>query len=338
MGKQWFEVRDMDRFLRDHPGAIIVRVEREIGFVLVDVPPNQLSAMALHPCVKRTHPYELKRPFILPFSFQGPQETLDEVLLQIRAKQVHDQGFLGRGVLLAAGDTGIDTTHPDLRGFAMEARDFTISRNTRDIIGHGTTVSHEILTVAPKARLFFGKVFADNQPGASDEDIMEFLDECVRQKVRVANLSLGSNYPSDGNDPLSRKVDSVVKKGVLVIMANGNNGNWSPTGSPAASRLGMSVGAVDKFDKLASFSTDGPTADGRKKPEAYAPGVNIVMARARGTTMGEIVDENHIAAPGTSFSAPPTTGLAGLMLQANPKLTPAELKDIIVRGEDPIGR
>jgi len=340
MGKQWFEVRDLDAFLKAVPADQVVRVYRHLDLVLVDLPDAALSALVVHPEVVRVYTHRRYQPLVYPLGpIPGiPDETMEEVNAQIRVTSLHAEGLQGKGILVAAGDTGIDVTHPFFKGKQVEAMDFSGSGNTEDRVGHGTAVSYQILCVAPQTRLFFGKVFPDGQQGAPDEAIFDFLEECVRRGVKAANLSLGSSFPSDGRDPLSREVDSVAQRGCLVVIANGNSGNRAPTGSPAAARLGLAVGAVDKFDCLAFFSTDGPTADGRKKPEAYAPGVNIIMARARGTSMGEAKDERYISAPGTSFAAPPTTGLIALLLEKQPSLTPARLKELIIKGEDPIIR
>jgi serine protease AprX len=87
------------------------------------------------------------------------------------------------------------------------------------------------------------------------------------------------------------------------------------------------VGACNNQDAVASFSARGPTADGRTKPDVLLPGVDIVSCRAQGTSMGTPVDALYTRASGTSMATPHATGLAALILQANPNLTPAQLKE-----------
>ena len=73
----------------------------------------------------------------------------------------------------------------------------------------------------------------------------------------------------------------------------------------------ITVGAVDDNDQMASFSSRGPTSDGRVKPDLVYPGVNIVAPQAAGTSMGSVVTEGYVSASGTSMATPYVAGVVG---------------------------
>src|SRR5262249_15426385 len=145
--------------------------------------------------------------------------------------------------------------------------------------------------------------------------------------IEVVNMSLGDDHSSSGNDALSRAVNRAAEAGIVVCVAAGNSGpDLYTTGSPAAAAEAITVGSVADPGKggffLDRFSSRGPTADGRVKPDLCAPGYQILAARA-GTVSG------YVRYSGTSMATPFVAGLAALMREANPNLTPADVKDIL---------
>jgi len=90
------------------------------------------------------------------------------------------------------------------------------------------------------------------------------------------------------------------------------------------------VGAVNDSDQIASFSSRGPTADGRVKPDLVYPGVGIVAPQADGTRLGTVVEPGYVSADGTSMATPHAAGVAALMLQAKPELTAEQVKNQMV--------
>jgi serine protease AprX len=160
---------------------------------------------------------------------------------------------------------------------------------------------------------------------------MAGVEWAVDQNVHVMNLSLGGAGSSDGQDALSLTCNAAVGLGIAVIVAAGNAGPGSRTiGSPGAAADVITVGAVDRDDGIARFSSRGPTADGRTKPDICFPGTDIVAARAAGTSMGSPVGDRYTAASGTSMATPHGAGLAALLLQAKPDLTPAQIKQALM--------
>ncbi len=128
----------------------------------------------------------------------------------------------------------------------------------------------------------------------------------AEKKAAVVNLSLGGPDGPDA-DPLEEAVDTLSKKyGTLFVTAAGNDGRAGTVSSPGSADAALTVGAVDRSDALADFSSEGPRiGDGAVKPDITAPGVDIVAARATGTAMGSTVDDFYTAESGTSARPAP---------------------------------
>jgi subtilisin family serine protease len=238
-------------------------------------------------------------------------------------------------------DTGIDANHPDLAGKVVETRNFSTSADTVDHFGHGTHVAATIAGtgqasggsrkgIAYGADLLVGKVLGDDGVGFESQ-IIEGMQWAAGSGAKVVNMSLGGD-PTDGLDPMSLAVDELSRQsGTLFVVAAGNAGGTSTVGSPGAARDALTVGAVDRADQIADFSSRGPRlGDQGLKPEITAPGVDIVAARAAGTTMGDPVDSYYTAASGTSMATPHVAGAAAILAQEHPDWTGAALKDALV--------
>ncbi|MBU0493763.1 MAG: S8 family peptidase [Chloroflexi bacterium] len=253
----------------------------------------------------------------------------------IQAPAVWQAGIDGRGIRIAIVDTGLDMNHPDFAGRIGSTTDFT-GQGALDNNGHGTHVAGIAAGagavyrgVAPGATIYAAKVLRGDGSGMFS-DVMAGVEWAVQQNAHVINLSLGSAGSSDGNDALSQTCDAAVGRGVVMCVAAGNAGPGPQTvGSPGASRLSITVGATDDGDAVASFSSRGPTADGRTKPDVCFPGVGIIAPRANGTSMGHPIDSLYTEASGTSMATPHTAGTAALLLQAKPGLSPAQVKDLL---------
>ena len=156
--------------------------------------------------------------------------------------------------------------------------------------------------------------------------------------VDVINTSLGYqtydrpeyNYTMadlDGQTSfISRAADIAVSRGINVVIAAGNSGNspWPKIGMPADATNVITVGAVDSTGLKAGFSSIGPTADGRIKPDVMAQGVNC-MVYWNGQVQG---------GSGTSFASPITAGMVACMVQAFPNKTPAQIKQDLLSISD----
>ena len=261
-------------------------------------------------------------------------------------------------IVIAVIDTGIDPNHVDLDGGKIIGwKDFATNQpNPYDQVpgcgGHGTHVSSIAAGegqgnplykgVASGAALVGVKVLkrqGNDCVGTTanvNAGVQWVIDNKALYGIEIFNMSIGSAGSSDGTDSTSLIVDSAVDAGLVGTVAAGNEGPKKYTiGSPAAAAKAITVGAMADVEPgtataglpakgfyLAYFSSRGPTADGRIKPDISAPGVKITAAKA-GTT------NDYIQYNGTSMSSPFVAGLAGLMLQADSTLTPAAVKSKI---------
>jgi subtilisin family serine protease len=244
----------------------------------------------------------------------------------------------GSGIKVAVADSGIDATHPDLFGKVIASNSFvrTIYGYTSDDLltndqfGHGTyvagiiaagTVNSEYRGVAPQAQLINSKCIDPIGRGFT-AGIIKAIEYAVNMSADVINISLGGGL-ADPDDPLSIAADSAARSGTVVVASAGNEGPRYSTGSnPAAARLAISVGAYNTSNSIASFSSRGPTLDGRPYPDMVAPGVDITSTLAAGSSFYDyairlgLTGGGYISLGGTSAAAPFVSGAAALLLSA----------------------
>ncbi|QLQ37703.1 S8 family serine peptidase [Micromonospora robiginosa] len=257
------------------------------------------------------------------------QLTLDHSVPQIGAPAAWAAGWTGKGVKVAVLDTGVDLTHPDLAGKVAESRNFSEEANPDDIVGHGTHVASIIAGsgaasggkyrgVAPDATLLSGKVCEEF--GCTDSAILAGMQwAAAEQHATVINMSLGG-WDTPEVDPLEQAVETLTAQtGTLFVISAGNDGADGSVGSPSTADAALSVGAVDRNDDLADFSSRGPrVGDGAIKPDITAPGVDIVAARAAHGQIGDPVGDRYVALSGTSMAAPHVAGAVALIAQQHP--------------------
>lgn len=296
--------------------------------------------------------------------------SLTESVPKIAADQVwqlHDRAgrsITGRGIRVGVVDTGIDWTHAAFGSCTNEMYDSgacvkvqpgknfinSLARPWDDHY-HGTHVaatiggSGTILGVAPDVTLYPVKVLNSAGSGswsgviggidwAADPDDNPATDD----KMDVINLSLGGGGNPD--DPVSLAIDNVVAAGVVAVISAGNSGPGSQTiGSPGCARQAITVGASSISDAIAGFSSRGPVvwSGGQlAKPDVVAPGVSICAARSANVSPSYECAPGRISLNGTSMAAPHVAGVAALLLQAYPSLTPAEVKQILMNSAEPL--
>lgn len=272
-----------------------------------------------------------------PSCYYNPQLN-DAVPLQ-GIDRIWDEGYMGEGIVIGIADTGI-SDHPDLKGRILK-RGSTIGNSPDDGHGHGTGCAscaggngkiHK--GVAPKCSFISAKVLNDNGSGKLSS-VMNGINWLMRKDLHhidVISLSVGASMIlNDGSDPLSQTCALAVRKGYTVVVAAGNSGPKAGSVSvPGCREEVITVGASNKSDRLAFFSGRGPCSDGRIKPDIVGVGVDVVMARSAGTSMGKPIDDLYTVASGTSFSTPAVAGLCALLLQKNKNLSPGDIKEILM--------
>ena len=295
---------------------------------------------------------------------------LDITDAQIGSGKVRDTHNLsGEGVTIAVLDTGVhphdDLTTPENRIIAFHD---VINGETApyddnghgthcagDAAGNGALSNGEYKGPAPKASIVGVKVL-NGAGGGNLSNIIEGIEWCMENKeaydIQILSLSLGSKaLESYRRDPLSLAAQEAWHAGMTVVAAAGNEGPAPSTiGTPAINPFIITVGATDDRntvertdDEIAEFSSRGPTIDQMVKPDIYAPGTNIISLLSPDSTAAseradQVIDENYIQMSGTSMATPICAGVIALMLEANPDLSPNDVKSILqMTGEPSFG-
>jgi len=266
---------------------------------------------------------------------------LDQSVPQIGGPAAWQAGYTGKGVTVAVLDTGIDATHPDLATQLAGAKNFT-GESADDVVGHGTHVASTIAGtgaasdgkykgVAPDAKLYDGKIC--EVWGCQDSAIVAGLEWAANEvKANVVNFSIGGQ-DSPEIDPVEEAVNRLTAAtGTLFVVAAGNEGPGDRSiASPGSADAALTVGAVDKQDQLAFFSSRGPrVGDGAVKPDVTAPGAGIVAAKSKDSSIGEPVGDKYLQLSGTSMATPHTAGAAALLVQEHPSWKAPELKGTLM--------
>lgn len=299
-------------------------------------------------------------PLASPKLLQSQYGLALEQLAQIAVPPLHDQDLTGAGVRVALLDNGFDYAgHAAFGAIRVVAeRDFIEADEAvgdTEMIGsqnlHGAQVLSllagyhpgHFIGVAPDAEYILAKTeLDDNLPELPTEEDrwiagLEWADSLGAQ---VVNSSLGYNRWDDGTGYSPADLDGetaltsvaaalAVRRGIVVVVAAGNeaNGDWHYVTVPADADGAIAVGAVDvpgsgeRVPQIASFSSRGPTADGRIKPDVVAPGSGVVVADLR--------SGDYMRKGGTSFAAPLVSGVCALLLQKNPEWKPAQVLDAL---------
>lgn len=277
---------------------------------------------------------------------------------QINGIPVHEQGFTGEGVLIAVLDAGFrnvnslsvfsDLFTEERLVFAMDVANPGGNIYAFNIHTHGTNVlscmsanaENSFVGTAPKASYALIRT--------EDED--EYLVECYNWAIGaeaadsigadIINSSLSySEFDDssmdytyaqmDGETPVATyAAQKAIKKGVFVTVSAGNsNGtSWPWVGSPADANNAATIGAVNSSGNIAYFSSIGPNGAGHPKPNTLAEGYDATVYNANNGSLN--------TASGTSFSSPITCGMYACLIQANPSVPPALLRDIVDKTGD----
>ncbi|WP_245887499.1 S8 family serine peptidase [Umezawaea tangerina] len=269
------------------------------------------------------------------------QLSLDRSVPQIGAPEAWKAGYTGTGVKVAVLDTGVDATHPDLVGQELVEKNFTPDPDNTDTVGHGTHVASTIASdgakyrgVAPDAKIMDGKVCVNG--GCAESWILGGMTWAAQEGADVVNLSLGGGDTPD-IDPLEEAVNTLsAQYGTLFVIAAGNDGGPETVGSPGSADAALTVGAVDRNDNIAPFSSRGPrVGDGAIKPDITAPGVDIVAAKSSTGVIGTPAGDGYVSLSGTSMATPHVAGSAALIKQQHPDWTGSRIKAALVASAKP---
>jgi serine protease AprX len=270
-------------------------------------------------------------------------------LEQIDVIWAHEQGYHGEGVIICFLDTGFLTYHHAFNQMnILAAYDFI---NDDDFVGfdpsqdrleqpdHGTgclgTIGGyypgELIGPAFAASYILCKTEETGSETAVEEDYyvagLEW-GERLGADIASSSLSYSDWYTADdydGQTCLTTVAANIAfRKGMILCSSMGNEGPGRFTlGAPADSRYSLGIGAVQWNGELAGFSSWGPTADGRIKPDVCARGVGTVAASPYTTDGFGLWN-------GTSLSCPLAAGVVALVVQAHPDWSPFEVKEAVM--------
>ncbi|USQ80673.1 S8 family serine peptidase [Ornithinimicrobium faecis] len=265
------------------------------------------------------------------------EASLADSVPQIGTPEAWERGVDGTGVTVSVLDTGVDLSHPDLADVVVDTESFVPGEDITDVHGHGTHVTSTVAGsgaqsdgaqtgVAPGADVIVGKVLGND--GFGQESWVIDGMEWAAEHSDVVNMSLGSQEPSDGTDPMALALEAISEEtDTLFVVAAGNLGRVGGIGSPAAAEAALTVGAVDGNDLRAGFQDMGPRlGDALVKPDLTAPGVDVLAARSQDSA-GE---GWYTSMNGTSMATPHVAGAAAIVLQQFPDLGAPQLKETLM--------
>ena len=301
----------------------------------------------------------LELPGVVFIELDGRLEVQMEDVVPIHGVDLvwQDTGYTGAGVTMAIIDTGIDANHSGLD----DLDDDNSTNDTKvlaffdavnnpgatngseihpyDDNGHGThcagitagtgapTFQH--VGVAPHANLVGVKVLSGGGSGTYAQ-VMAGMQWTVEKRhefnIRAASMSLGgpavSEWTTSEQESVNRMANEMMRAGVAIFIAAGNSAFSAQIGTPGSAEDAITVGALDKDTAIAVYSSQGPTEEGRIKPNLAFVGSSVNAPDAN-------TGDGYVALSGTSMATPGAAGLGVLMIQANPDLSPFDVKNIM---------
>ena len=266
-------------------------------------------------------------------------------------------GYDGSGVTVAVIDTGIDSLHvglddldddnstndPKVIAFYDPVNNPDKTNGTEvqayDDQGHGThcagTVAgtgaptYEHPGMAPQANLVGVKVLDAGGSGSFSvvmAGMQWTVDHRYEFNIRAASMSLGGPGPiewtSAEEDSVNRYANEMVRAGISMLIAAGNSAAPGTIGTPGGAEDVITVGALNKNTAIAEYSSEGPTEEGRVKPNIAFVGSDVMSTQHNS-------GDGYVAFSGTSMATPGVAGTVALMLQANPDLSPFDVRNIL---------
>jgi subtilisin family serine protease len=279
---------------------------------------------------------------------EAPSKEAFWHLAQVNVGAARAKKLIGQGILVGVLDTGIDATHPEFKAKTVYFQEFDsqgreIPGGPRDAGYHGTHVCGLLAGrnagIASGADLAVAAVLTAPGMGGEFAQIVKGLDWLTTTEFRgpngvpgvdVLNASLGAQGYNDFLHT-ALAMDRLTK-GTVLFAAIGNDGALGANHhrSPGNYDIVVGVGATDRKDQVASFSSWGtvPQQGGIAKPDLCAPGVGVLSS----------VPGGYRALDGTSMAAPIVAGAAALLLQRSPSLTTdaVKLTDAILKLTKPL--
>ncbi|MCD6595018.1 S8 family serine peptidase [bacterium] len=339
-------------------GAKIVHISRWLNAVSVYANPDILSKIADFPFIQKI---DIVQKFHRKFMTEDTTDYSGEAIYGMTKNQLafmnipplHQMGVFGDGVLLCITDTGFNLDHIAFTHCNVEATyDFVSGDSIVDvqegdndgIVSHGTKCWSEIggrvdslyWGAAPNTSFLLARTEDIDTEWIIEEDNWAAAAEWADSLgADIMSVSLGyydwyTSDDMDGDTPvITAAADRAVYLGIAVFTAAGNSGGggYRTLVTPGDGDSVITVGACDGNGNLAGFSSRGPTADGRIKPDILAHGVGTICANG-------MDDSTFSSASGTSMATPMAAGIGALLLSLRTSLTPMDLLDILRKTAD----
>ncbi len=341
-------------------GYEIENESRWLNAISVKCQKSDLDIILTLPFVSKIEPVIMQKkkiPSIDEYSYQtingrnydygGSEVQMD----QINCIEAHNQGFYGQGARILYLDTGFDLTHESFDSLNLIAQydfinddELTSNENEQEVDdaqdNHGTLClsvlagykEGSLIGPAFKSEFLLAKteIVAD-EIQAEEDNYVAGLEWGEVNGADISCSSLGYTdwyeyEDMDGNTAVTTiAVDIASSLGVLCVTSAGNSGSdeWNYIVAPADADSVISVGAVTNQGIIASFSSRGPTYDGRIKPEVCAMGVGTFCARSN--TISE-----YRTASGTSLSAPLVGGAAAVIFSAHNSWSAMQIREALM--------
>jgi hypothetical protein len=270
---------------------------------------------------------------------------------------LHQSNYTGTGKIIAVMDggfPGVNTAQPFARlrenNQILGGYDY-VNKSTNFYAGssHGTSVlslmggfkDNLLVGTAPDAQYYlFITEDGPNENPLEESNWVEAAEEADRLGVDIITTSLGyttfdnANYDYSYKDMngtttfISKGLDIAFSRGILCVVSAGNEGNkpWQYISAPADAVNALAIGAVKADESYATFSSQGPTFDGRVKPDVTAQGQNPYVSDASGNITN--------GGSGTSYSGPIIAGMLACLWQALPTKTNQQIKQLITQSAD----
>jgi hypothetical protein len=270
---------------------------------------------------------------------------------------LHQSNYTGTGKIIAVMDggfPGVNTAQPFARlrdnNQILGGYDY-VNKSTNFYAGssHGTSVlslmggfkDNLLVGTAPDAQYYlFITEDGPNENPLEESNWVEAAEEADRLGVDIITTSLGyttfdnANYDYSYKDMngtttfISKGLDIAFSRGILCVVSAGNEGNkpWQYISAPADAVNALAIGAVKSDESYATFSSQGPTFDGRVKPDVTAQGQNPYVSDASGNITN--------GGSGTSYSGPIIAGMLACLWQALPTKTNQQIKQLITQSAD----
>ncbi|MBD3724352.1 MAG: S8 family serine peptidase [Flavobacteriaceae bacterium] len=316
---------------------------------------HSLNVRIENPITSETHKNQkVKNKFEIQVNYN--YGTSANQVQMLNTHLLHQQNFTGQGKIIAildAGFPGVNTQMPFQRlrdnnlilgGYNFPDRNNNIyTRNqhgTMVLSTMGGYVDNQLVGTAPDAQYYLFITEDVNSENPVEESYwVEAVERADSLGVDIINSSLGY---SDYDEPnysysyaqrngqvgfASRGASMAFQKGIVCVVSAGNEGSTSEPhiGIPADASNILTVGSVTSTEAYSSFSSIGPSIDGRVKPDVAARGSNATVSNSSG---------NIIAASGTSFSSPILAGSVASFWSALPNLTAAQVIDFVKQSAD----